>query len=102
MAKQHEGKDKPEGPPPRIGHLDSVTGIMREMANVYREVRRGKTNADRGCKLVYMLREMRCCLENQAIERIEARLADVAEQAAQRGYGGQPMGSGRELIRLPN
>jgi hypothetical protein len=43
---------------PRVGHLLSLAGIMREMANVYRECRTGKTSPELGCKLVYMLREL--------------------------------------------
>lgn len=100
MSKAQDGKGKPAGPPPRVGHLDTVTGIMREMAAVYREMRRGKTDAERGCKLVYVLREMRCCLEAQELTRINDRLDALAQAAETRGYHGD-QSAGRE-VRLPH
>jgi hypothetical protein len=70
-----------------------------------------KTEAELGCKLVYILREMRSVLEAQALERMEQRLQELDEQAAGRsnsngGHAGQSNGNGRPLIiehaRLPH
>lgn len=48
------GKGDRTGQGPRIGHLDSLGGVVREMGAVYREVRTGTTKPDLGCKLVYI------------------------------------------------
>jgi hypothetical protein len=47
------------------------------MSAVYREVRTGKTAADLGCKLVYILREIRAALEAHVLERLEQRLEAI-------------------------
>jgi len=87
MAKSQSKRGNPGGLGPRVGHLDSLAGIMREMACVYREVRTGKTKADLGAKLVFMLREMRACLEAQAMEAMQQRLEALSMAAEQRnGY----------------
>ena len=69
MPKSQSKREKMTGPGPRVGHLDDLAGVFAEMAAVYREVRTGKTRPDLGCKLIYILREMRGCLEAQALER---------------------------------
>jgi hypothetical protein len=70
---------------PRVGHLDSLTGILKEMGNVYREMRQGTTKIADGTRLIYCLKCMRDVLETIAVERIEDRL-DQLEGA--RGHGG--------------
>jgi hypothetical protein len=70
------GGDHP-GQGPRIGHLDSLGGVVREMSAVYREVRLGKTEPDIGCKLVYILKEIRAALEAHVLERLELRLEAI-------------------------
>jgi hypothetical protein len=62
---------------PRIGHLDSLGGVVREMAALYREARTGKLAPDIACKLVYVLREVRAALEAQVLERLELRLEAI-------------------------
>jgi hypothetical protein len=51
------------GKGPRVGHLDSLTGILREMGCVYREMRYGSTPICDGAKLIYSLRCMRDVIE---------------------------------------
>ena len=53
------------------------------MSAVYREVRTGKTKPDIGCKLVYILREIRAALEAHVLDRLELRL-----QAIEGGHHG--------------
>jgi len=36
-------RGRPSGGGPRVGHLDSLSGILAEMGAVYREMRTGKT-----------------------------------------------------------
>jgi hypothetical protein len=71
------GKRERTGQGPRIGHLDSLGGVVREMSAVYREVRTRKTAPDLGCKLVYILREIRAALEAHVLERLEQRLESI-------------------------
>jgi hypothetical protein len=68
---------------PRIGHLDSLSGILHEMASIYREMRHGSTPPDVGSRLIWALSAMRGVLETIALERIEARLAEIEQ-----GHGG--------------
>jgi len=66
------------GKGPRVGHLDSLTGILKEMGSVYREMRLGLTPAQDGARLIFALRCMRDVLETLHIERLEARVAEIA------------------------
>jgi hypothetical protein len=79
MASQakREGASGRTGKGPRIGHLDSLTGILKEMGNVYREMRCGQTEITDGSRLIYSLRCMRDVIETIAIERIEERLQQL-------------------------
>jgi hypothetical protein len=81
-----EGVTPDQGP--RIGHLDSLGGVVREMASVYREVRLGKTEPDTGCKLTYILKEIRAALEAHVLERLELRLEAI--ERGRLGDAGRP------------
>jgi hypothetical protein len=73
----HGGEDDTPAQGPRIGHLDSLGGVVREMGAVYREARTGKTEPDVACKLVYILKEIRAALEAHVLERLELRLEAI-------------------------
>jgi hypothetical protein len=60
-----------------VGHLDSLTGILKEMGNVYREMRYGHTPVGDGTRLIFALKCMRDVLETIGIERIEKRLDEM-------------------------
>ena len=61
----------------RIGHLDTVGGIVTELGRVYRQARRGELDLGDTTRLAFVLREIRCALEVSDIERrIEALEAD--------------------------
>ena len=53
----------------RISKLDSVGGVVTELARVYRLARRGKMEMSEAKGLTYILREIRCALEASDIER---------------------------------
>jgi hypothetical protein len=76
------------GKGPRVGHLSSLTGILREMSSVYREMRYGQTPVNDGSRLIFALRCMRDVLETVHIERLEARVAEIAATME----GGRPYG----------
>jgi hypothetical protein len=73
MASQSK-RGKPSGRGPRVGHLDSLTGILKEMGCVYREMRKGTTPIGDGSRLIYSLRCMRDVIETIALDRLEDRL----------------------------
>jgi hypothetical protein len=83
QAKRQRASGK-TGMGPRVGHLDSLTGILKEMGCVYREMRQGTTKIADGTRLVYSLRCMRDVLETIAVERLEDRLDELE---GGRGYG---------------
>lgn len=60
----------------RIGRLDTVGGVVTEMARVYREMRRGQTDGQQGERLIRSLTAIRQGLE---VSDIETRL-DALEQ----------------------
>ncbi len=53
----------------RISKLDSVGGVVTELARVYRQARRGELDMTEAKGLTYVLREIRCALEASDIER---------------------------------
>lgn len=61
-------KDKTPTPTPRVGRLNTLDGVLKEMAAVYREARRGQMETPKASKLMYMLSQMRQTVEVQAIE----------------------------------
>jgi hypothetical protein len=84
MSSQAKRGGPPSGQGPRVGHLDSLTGILKEMGNVYREMRYGTTAVADGAKLIFALRCMRDVLETITLERIEQRM-DEPEQLPAEG-----------------
>lgn len=82
---KRQGASGKTGTGPRIGHLDSLTGILKEMGNVYREMRQGTTKIQDGTRLIYSLKLMRDVLETIALERVEVRLDELE---GGRGHGG--------------
>jgi hypothetical protein len=76
MASQAK-RGRPSGKGPRVGHLDSLSGILTEMGAVYREMRTGKTPMADGSRLIYSLKCMRDVMETVILERIESRLEQL-------------------------
>ena len=58
-----------EKPKIRIGRLDSVGGVVRELGRIYRRARRGELDVGDATRLAMILREIRCALEASDIER---------------------------------
>jgi hypothetical protein len=83
--------------PPRVGHLDSLNGILREMGAVYREMRRGELDVTTGAKLVYTLRCLRETIEGIILERLDGRLSEATERAIERASERRSEPSGPRL-----
>jgi hypothetical protein len=65
-------------PKPRIGRLDTLAGIRKELGRVYREARRGELHASTATRLAYILETLRKGIE---LEVIEQRLRALEEKA---------------------
>lgn len=63
-------------PPPalRVGPLDTVGGVVRELGRLYRAARRGEVPAKDAGTLAYVLGEIRRALEGSEFERRLAAL----------------------------
>ena len=62
----------------RIGRLDSVGGVVKELGRIYRHARRGALDVGDATRLAIILREIRCCLE---VGDMEARLVAVERRS---------------------
>lgn len=79
-----EGEYLPATPPPRkarIGRLDTLAGIRKELARVYRECRQGDLSAATGTKLAFILQ---CLNKSVEVEAIEQRLRALEERTGER------------------
>lgn len=79
------GEYLPATPPPakaRIGRLDTLAGIRKELSRVYRECRRGDLSAATGTKLAFILQ---CLHKSIELESIEQRLRALEEKASETG-----------------
>ena len=83
-------KGKAEGLPPHSAMpLDTLGGVRGEMGRLYRLGIAGKLEPDRMTKFVYVLRELRACIESEqvpaAIADIQTRLAALTAMGDRRG-----------------
>ena len=58
--------------------VESLAGIIKEAAIVYREMRDNKLDHNQGRSLVWVLSQVRAMVETQALERLEARLEELS------------------------
>ena len=61
--------------------LDTLSTVRTEMAKLYRLARGGKLELENLGKFIYALKEIRCCLESETLERIEAQMAELSDRA---------------------
>jgi hypothetical protein len=75
-----------EALPPSVARirLDTLSTVRTEMAKLYRLARAGKLELGSLGKLVYTLKEIRCCLEAEALERMEQRMDEIAQKSIAR------------------
>jgi hypothetical protein len=62
-------------PPHSKMALDTLAAVRGEMARLYRLALNGKIAADELTRLVYTLKEIRCCLESEILTDVQQRLA---------------------------
>ena len=69
-------KSKAEVLPPRNKvALDSLAGVRGEMARLYRLGLNGRIPSDEMTRFIYALKEIRACLEAEALTDVQQRLA---------------------------
>lgn len=76
--------DKPLNTKRETGRLDRLSSVRQEMARIYRKVKSGKLEPESGTKRVYILKEIRACIEAEIGERLEERMVRVQELLGQR------------------
>ncbi len=72
----HKAKDETT-PRTRVGRLDSLGGVVRELGAVYREARMGTLDVKEASRLAAILSILRTAIEGGAIEH---RLAELERQ----------------------
>jgi hypothetical protein len=55
--------------------LDTLAGVRAEMARLYRLALNGRIRSDELTRLVYVLKEIRACLEGELLMDVQQRLA---------------------------
>ena len=69
-------KPKPEVLPPRNAMaLDTLAGVRGEMARLYRLGLNGRIPSDEMTRFVYVLKEIRACIEAEILIDVQQRLA---------------------------
>jgi len=69
----------PQTPPPRVGRLDSLQGVRRELVRIYKDMRQKKIPTQEGTRFAFVLQIIAKVLEQSDLEqRIEALEAERA------------------------
>ena len=85
-----------------IERLSTVSGLLTEASRVYRAMRIGKLDHEKGRSLVWVLAQMRAMVETQHLERIEAKLNQLQTTAESRGQIAHGHDGADQPARLPN
>ena len=73
-------KPKAEVLPPRNAiALDTLAGVRGEMARLYRLGLNGRIRSDEMTRFVYVLREIRACLEAELLTDVQQRLVLLSQ-----------------------
>jgi hypothetical protein len=74
----------------RVGSLHTLPYVREEIARLYRAVTAGHLESGEGTRRVYILRELRACLEAENLHAIIERLDQLEALAGQRRLNGNP------------
>jgi hypothetical protein len=81
MASGHELTPSPT---PRVGRLDSLLAVRRELARVYRDARRGQVPTQDAARLAFILATIGKLIEGselaQKIEKLEVFCESISRQ----------------------
>lgn len=68
----------PKGMKRRSNPLASLGGLTREACKIYKAMKKGTMDHEKGRSLVWVLSQMRAMVEAQSLERIEHRLEQLS------------------------
>jgi hypothetical protein len=86
-AKALKAKEKGTGlSPRRPAPLNTLAGVLNEMARLYRLSLKGKLPADEFTKYIYGLKEMRGCLEAMVLDDVQSRLSALTSKVEARRH----------------
>jgi hypothetical protein len=57
--------------------LNTLGAVRTEMASIYRALKRGDLESQEATRRVYVLKEIRCCLESEMLVTLEERMAKI-------------------------
>ena len=78
--------------------LNSLGAVRTEMASIYRAMKRGDIESQEATRRVYVLREIRACLESEMLVTLEERMKALQD----RSPGPTPhFSNGSSLINVP-
>jgi hypothetical protein len=66
--------------------LDSLAGVRGEMGRLYRLALNGRLASDELSRLVYTLKEIRCCIEAELLSDVQQRLASLSRDMDNNGH----------------
>ena len=80
-------KALPQSKPKRRGRdpLSTLAGLRQRACRIFRKVEAGKLSHEIGRSLIWQLAQIRPMLEAESLERIEARLEQLANPTRSRG-----------------
>jgi hypothetical protein len=88
VAKSAKAKEKDDGLSPQGEvKLSSLAEVRTEMARMYRLALKRTIAAEETTKYVYILREIRACIESGTLEDVQAQLAAIStKMETRRGH----------------
>jgi hypothetical protein len=75
------GKELSLDPTPRVGRLDTLTAVRRELAKVYKDARTGKLDPQDGTRLGFLLVSLAKLIESSDLE---ARIAALEQRTKEK------------------
>ena len=88
-AKDKSLADKPKREgllPHKTLKLDTLATVREEMARMYRLALKGDVEADQASKFVYVLKEIRGCIEAEVLDDVAGRLAALTAKVESRRH----------------
>jgi hypothetical protein len=82
--------------------LTTLLGLLTEASRIYRKMKAGQLDHEKGRSLVWVLAQMRSMVETQHLERIEGKLNELHATAESRGLITNGHDSADPQARLPN
>jgi hypothetical protein len=87
----------------RIGRLANLGQVIKALSKTIRAMADGSIDSQVGARICNGLGIMRACLETQKLERLEARMNEIADRVARvRTNAAHDRKSTHEDARLPN